>query len=190
MTVEHFRNGALVNPVQPYVCAAAPIYGNGTGVGNELGHIVDIPTCTVRVFRQMFCARGCHWIPRMFACSLEANIRVINGNSSRESTALTDWHCKFRPNTEGVFDPPYFAQVGDQFRLSSYYSNRGLPGWGKWHGARFSIGFVSSTAPVSFAPSLRLKRCHACDPMACLVGWGNSYRFKCKFCPNAEGIRE
>jgi hypothetical protein len=25
--------------------------------------------------------------------------------------------------------------------------------------------------PLSFTPLLRLKRCHACDPMACLVGW-------------------
>jgi hypothetical protein len=36
-------------------------------------------TGTVPVFSTGFCTRGCYWIPRMFACSLKANMRVTNG---------------------------------------------------------------------------------------------------------------
>jgi hypothetical protein len=54
-------------------------------------------TGTVRVFRQKFTlddAIGTH------ACSLEANMRVTNWHSSRESTtALTGWQCKLYVET-------------------------------------------------------------------------------------------
>jgi hypothetical protein len=38
-------------------------------------------------FSTGFCTRGCHWIPRMFASS--SYMRVTNGHSSREPSALT-----------------------------------------------------------------------------------------------------
>jgi hypothetical protein len=43
--------------------------------------------------------RGCHWFPRLLASSEQA---CDQWHSSRLSTFLTGWHCKFRPNTKGT----------------------------------------------------------------------------------------
>jgi hypothetical protein len=40
-SVEHLRNGHKIGDI----CSVAPIYGTGTGVGNEKDYVVDIPTC-------------------------------------------------------------------------------------------------------------------------------------------------
>jgi hypothetical protein len=67
-------------------------------------------------FQTEFFTRGCHWIPRMFASSEHA---CDQWHSSRESTALTGWHCKFCPNTEGTALGRSNVAKGRQPTLSS-----------------------------------------------------------------------
>jgi hypothetical protein len=45
--------------------------------------------------------RGCHWVPRLLASSKQTCGQC---HSSRVFTPLTGWHCKLRPNTEGIWD--------------------------------------------------------------------------------------
>jgi hypothetical protein len=70
---------------------------------------------TVRVFRQGFTLRGCHWFPRMLAGSDHA---CDQRHSSRVSIPLTGWHrlapvgtVILHPNTEGHGQPARVAFV-------------------------------------------------------------------------------
>ena len=46
------------------------------------------------------CTGGCHWFPRLLACS-KLEHECDQWHSSRVATHLTGCHCKSRPNTEG-----------------------------------------------------------------------------------------
>eukprot|EP00040_Diaphanoeca_grandis_P005251 m.32022 g.32022 ORF g.32022 m.32022 type:complete len:572 (+) comp16568_c1_seq1:1635-3350(+) len=102
MTVEHFRNGAVVGP-DKFLCAPAARYGNGTEPGNELGYLVDIPTC--------------------------------------------------------VWNDGYNISAGDQLRITSYYSNRGLAGGKPWHSGVMALVYLAAVTSQT-AKDRCLERLH------------------------------
>jgi len=87
LTVEHFRNGAIVGP-DKFLCAPSAIYGNGTEVGNEAGYLVSIPTCS--------------------------------------------------------WKDGYNVAAGDQLRITSYYSNRGLANGKPWHSGVMGLVYLAA----------------------------------------------
>jgi hypothetical protein len=113
--------------------------------------------CTVCVFRQEFALEDAiefHAFAPLEALACVRPMACLSG----VATPFTGWHHKSCRNTEGTG----VCQPTTSIRLFS-------SACGQWYGARFFNRILHSRMPLD-PTCVRLKRCHACDPMAFLSG--------------------